>query len=576
MHAPRILALLLSVSALSPSQDVPRSPDEFFGLDRIWDIHLKIKRDDWVGMFPAPRGPDSKRMRFFGKFSYTSGDVSIGSFKATGIGVRMKGNTSFAATAGTLKRSFKLDFDRNDPTGRFLGLTKLNLHCNALDGTQIKEAVSYQLYRDAGMVACRTCFARVFLTIPGEVERAYLGLYTVVEQVDRAFMARNLGDGLILKPEGETMAYRGPEWNAEYDGLYTPKSPTAPDRVGPVIATARLYSDEDDAAFAAGLEAHTDVDQFLRYTAVTTIIVNGDSPVTFDDNYYLVVPDKARKVNWIPWDLNWSMGGFNKAMGAPAADLSIMRPSAKEVFKRVLAVPRFRQRYRELLSELINGPCSAANMTDVVHKAWKTVEQARAEEAKRDDAVTKASKALGGEVSAMGRMFQRRSQGDDLEALLQFVRDRARSVNDQLAGKSQGRVPGRSRRSVPGFQARDLLAGTGALSPSQEGFTRDQVRRALGDAFKKADQDGDGAIDDREVATILGRHLKAIRGEVRRGQEGLVRARTRRAMTSLDQNGDGGIGPDEWRAGILKLLPGWDRDDDGSWSREELNIVKLN
>ena len=228
-------AHLFCLAVLASSLCAQTNQDDFFGLDKIWDIHIQVARADWTQMFPKGKRTAT---RMFGKFSYRTGNVTIGSHTLKGIGIRMKGNATFAANGGTLKKSLKLDFNRNNPKQRFLGMGKLNLQCNALDGTQIKEAVSYQVYRSCGVVAGRTCFARVFLTITGELKRAYLGLYTVVEQVDQRFAKRTLGGGLILKPDGETLIYLGPKWNDDYANAYHPKSTVTDELTRPLIATA--------------------------------------------------------------------------------------------------------------------------------------------------------------------------------------------------------------------------------------------------------------------------------------------------------------------------------------------------
>ncbi len=54
------------------------------------------------------------------------------------------------------------------------------------------------------MPAGRTAFAKVFITVPGCHDKAYAGLYTIVEQVDDRFLQEHFGakGGLLLKPEG--------------------------------------------------------------------------------------------------------------------------------------------------------------------------------------------------------------------------------------------------------------------------------------------------------------------------------------------------------------------------------------
>ncbi|MHC5064690.1 MAG: CotH kinase family protein, partial [Planctomycetota bacterium] len=425
---------LLALVTLAPSICAQDSQEDFFGLDQIWDIHIELEREDWVQMYPQGDGTTT---RLFGKFPYRIGKVTIGSHVLDNVAVRMKGNATFLANGGTLKKSLKLDFNREDPEQKFLGMGKLNLQCNALDGTQIKEAVSYQIYRDCGVVAGRTCFARVFLTLHGELEEAYIGLYTVVEQVDQRYAKRTLGSGgLILKPQGETFAYLGEQWNEDYDGSYFPKTKVTEELTQPLIETAALFDEPSDEAFVNGIEAVMDVERFLKYTAVSSILINTDSPLLVPDNYYLIVTEETKLVTIVPWDMNWSMGAYGYITQTPTLDLSVMMPTQKEVFRRVLSQPRFKERYRELVAEYIAGPCSAEAMTAAIERAHATVEEALAEEEMRIEAIMAAGPELGGRPSRMPVLQPR--DGDDVSALLEWAGDREKSVLDQLAGKSEG------------------------------------------------------------------------------------------------------------------------------------------
>lgn len=583
----RLLATLLSLALFSPAQ-TPRSPtsqDDFFGLDKMWDIHLTVARDVWTQMFPVS-GERRSLFRMNGTFPYHKGDVQIGSHSFPGIGVRFKGNSTFRSTAGTLKRSFKLDFNRHDPEGNFLGLLKLNLQCNALDGTQIKEGASYSIYHAARVHAPRVCYARVYLTMPGTFEREYLGLYTVVEQVDSVFAKRTVGGGLIMKPEGETLAYRGEKWNEQYDLIYVPKSTVTEEMAKPVIELARLCKEADGDAFADGVEKVLDVESFLRYTAVTTLIVNTDSPLFLGHNYYLVVPKTTKKVICVPWDLNMSLGGLSRMMGG-GVDTSVMKPSRVKIFTKMLAVPRFQKRYREIVTELIDGPCSARSVTGAITRAVETAKSAIAEEAGRNESVTKAGEELGGRATRGFGSFRGFGGRDDVAALMDFAKRREQSVRDQLAGKSQGRTlgglfgggggnRGGFGRSAPrGFQVRDVLAGSGVLDPSRQGFSLRDIQATVGSGFESIDANRSGSLDRDELTRVVRLQLKATRGSSKIGRFDLAGSRAKRAMSELDGNDDGAVTPDEWQATLERLLPGWDRDRDGVWTKEELKLAEL-
>ena len=134
------------------------------------------------------------------------------------------------ASAGGLKRSFLVDLDRADHAD-FHGLRAMQLQSGALDPTKAREALAFALFREAGVPAPRTALAEVTLTVPGEHDKAYLGLYTLVEPVDRAFLKDRFGTdkGLLLRPQGlRGLDFLGDDWE-KYRGPYRPLAEPTPD-----------------------------------------------------------------------------------------------------------------------------------------------------------------------------------------------------------------------------------------------------------------------------------------------------------------------------------------------------------
>jgi len=72
------------------------------------------------------------------------------------------------------------------------------------------------IFAEDDVPAPRTAYAEVTLTVPGKYDRAYVGLYTLIEQVGGAFLKEHFqsGKGLLLKPEGLQggLAYLGEDW----------------------------------------------------------------------------------------------------------------------------------------------------------------------------------------------------------------------------------------------------------------------------------------------------------------------------------------------------------------------------
>ena len=71
----------------------------------------------------------------------------------------------------------------------------------------------------------------------------------------------------------------GEEWNEGYENAYGARTAVSKKAGQVIVDFARLMRDHPDG-FEDKLERVLDVDEFLRYLAVTVLIGNGDSPVS--------------------------------------------------------------------------------------------------------------------------------------------------------------------------------------------------------------------------------------------------------------------------------------------------------
>src|SRR5687767_1528244 len=124
-------------------------------------------------------------------FAYVKADVVFDGRHLKSVGVRFKGNLSHSVSSGTPRRPMKLDFERFADGRRFAKLATINLNNQALDTTQAREALAFELFRDAAVPAPRTAYALVRLKVPGLFDNEFLGLYTLIEEVDREFLKRH-------------------------------------------------------------------------------------------------------------------------------------------------------------------------------------------------------------------------------------------------------------------------------------------------------------------------------------------------------------------------------------------------
>jgi spore coat protein CotH len=298
------------------------------------------------------------------------------------LNVRYKGNSSYLAAPDKIKLSLKLDFDDGNKERTFFGLSKLNLNNNIFDPSQMRETVAYDVFRRAGVPAPRTAYARVYLTVPGLYDRVYAGLYTAVEQIDQTFFKDRFGAkvGLLVKPAGfGRLSYLGDDWK-NYEASYFPKVTTKPEDAALLIGLLKLIERRtSDEELEREIGNYLDVDEFLRFLAVQSALVNLDSPLTVNHNYWLTVHPKSHKVIWIPWDLNMSFGGIK----SKNPNLSIQRPWAVGAFPladRVLAIPQMREQYLRVVRQLTEDNFTTKRMGPQIDSIAAAIRDAVAED----------------------------------------------------------------------------------------------------------------------------------------------------------------------------------------------------
>jgi spore coat protein CotH len=437
----------------------------FWSFEKVWTFHVTVGEADWERMQPQrqsrwaaffgggnrraatqpatrpaereepvrERGPGG---RSFGEVElpYVFGTAEFEGMTFRDVGVRFKGNSSYALARQSLKKPFKLDFNRYLEDGAFPpggDVTLLNFNNNAMDPSQIREAVAYKVFRDAGVPAPRTTFARVHFSVPNEHDRTFVGLYTIIEEVNKEFLKEHFGSskGLLLKPEGvRGFEYHGEEWR-HYHDKYDPRGATSENtrRFAEFLKLVDAKQTPDEAVFRERIGGFIDDDAFARFVAVNVVLSNTDSFLAMGHNYYMYLDPKGGRIHFVPWDLNLSMGGFMLAGSVDQqADLSIDRPHAEynNLVKRMLAIDDFRERYRAHVRRIVERQFTVERMSAEIGRLEGVVAAAVEEEKKAGD-------ALGDR--AMGPW-----KPTDLRA---FVENRVKSIEEQLAGRSAGTPP---------------------------------------------------------------------------------------------------------------------------------------
>lgn len=626
-------SLLVSTSQLfaedKPEAQIKDDSDSVFGLTSVWKIHLHVSAENWKTMQPAgggfpgfgppppgggrpnpgterkpndaPPAPGGPGVPFrpgsFGfDFEYVKADVELDGQTIQDVGLRFKGNGSYMLSAATRKRPFKIDFNRYVDGQKFHGMQQLNLHNNVMDPTHVRQALSYAVFQAAGVASPRTAFAEVSLTIDGERERESLGLYTLVEEIDKAFLRRHYqtDKGLLLKPEGtQGLEYKGEDWAAY--SWYEPKSKPKKDEARRLIELTRLIHKADDEQFRREIGSLLDTDQFARFLAANTLLANMDSFLTQVHNYYVYLPPPSSKMQpnkfvFLPWDMDLSMGAFFMAGSAEQLqELSISHPHVGEnkLIERLLAWDEFNTTYRHQIRQLTDACFGDQGLTT---KSLPVVQAALKELIAQDAKRAAAAQPFGGP----GGFGPGPGMFGGQPPLETFIVKRRESIIAQLAGTSKGKTPGMNfgppggggPRGGPGgggfgpgnFHAAQILAA--ADTDKDQKLSRDEFLDLSTKWLRDWDKDKNGSLDEDEIKNGLNDALGPLPNAAPGGFKppagfgpGMFLGPP--LLKAADTDKDAKISKAEWAALFGTWFKQWDKGNDDRLDNAEL-IAGLN
>ena len=454
-----VLLNLWDSNAVADEQAANRA-DALFDIMNVIDVEIRLSSDQWQIMQPPEdtnwdigkafeklmqdavaggdlHSADSSRPGLAGYMGidhqYGKGNVIIDGESVSDVGVRFKGNGTFAEGHASGKYSFKIDFNEYVDGQEFRGLKKINLHSCISDPSMMREALSLEIFREAGIPASRTSWAHVYLTVPGTFDRHYRGLFEVVEQIDKRFLKDRYGnaDGLLLKPSTfGAFRYFEEGWE-RYERAYVPKTDATPEQQQHVMDFAKLVHTADDETFADQVEQFLDVDQFLQFLALNALLSNLDSFLGGSQNYYAYLEPESGQVQMIPWDMDHSLGAF-MLLGTPEdrRNLSINHPQIGEdhkVISRLLNIPAYQKRYREHIEQQMKTSFSEKKLLNRIDELAAVL---RPEITKEGEDRLKRFEASLAETASMWSPH----------LIKQFVRGRHEAVRAQLSGQADGKV----------------------------------------------------------------------------------------------------------------------------------------
>jgi spore coat protein H len=266
--------------------------DPFLDGSVLHDIFLTMNSRDWASL-----------KEHFLDNTYYPADFKWNGQTVRNIGVRSRGTGSRSG----VKPGLRVDFDRYTTDQKFLGLKSFILRNNTQDPSGMRERLSMELFKRMGLVAEREAHARLY------INNTYVGLFTIVESLDKTFLTKNFNenDGHLYEYSFDNAA--ASPFNFGYPGadpaLYTP-TPFKPETLeldpqGEVIE--RLFwtvNIAGDAVWRSSMEEFLDLKKFIRHLAIENFLAEEDG-LTGDygpNNFYFYRFVNKTRFTFLPWD----------------------------------------------------------------------------------------------------------------------------------------------------------------------------------------------------------------------------------------------------------------------------------
>ena len=375
MAAMICLGLCCLWSACAPPPDAPPDYASLFSQDRVGVWELQLESEAWLSLLTQPQ-------------VYVPADLWIDGEAFEQIGLRIMGDALEA------KPSLRIRFDAFRPGLTHCGVKRINLRSTASDPSQVREVAAAEILRKVGLPAPRAALAQVWLDGVGP------GLYTLVEQVDRKFLVDRFGekDGSLVKLEpGGALQDQGDSLNVlayEFKGDETPPDPEG------LLQFIQVLGRTPGERLEEVLPQWVDLEGSLRLWAVLAWMSELDSYLGTGDNLYLYRRASGRYVP-IPWDLNRAFANYHGASCGLSTDALLdLDPMEPTCGARPLEVEAWRQRYRDELESLMDGPLAPESVEPILDRWHGLAAEAAAQDALSEFSPEEFSRALEEDIPA--------------------------------------------------------------------------------------------------------------------------------------------------------------------------------
>jgi len=314
----------------------PDPAEALFDTSVLHDLRLTMKPEDW----------ETLKARCMWD-TYYPADFQWRDMTVARVGIRSRGSGS----RNSYKPGIKIDFNEFVDDQKFLKQKALILANAVQDPGMLNRRLANLIFARMGLPAPRVVHARLF------VNDRYVGLYELVEEIEKPMMGRVFGrdsDGK-KRDGGYLFEYQWEEnftWTHPtddlpfYAALFDPKThdEDAPSVLyGPIEDMFEAVNDSRDGDFEAAAGTYIDLRQFVQFLAVErfTADIDGFLGSWGPNNFYIYRFEGGTQSVFIPWDKDLS---FYELYDDVFAELE-----RTVLGRRVMAVPALRRLYLETL-----------------------------------------------------------------------------------------------------------------------------------------------------------------------------------------------------------------------------------
>ena len=392
---------------------------------RVRRIDILLPQAEWDQIWANPEAKYQARA-----------DANIFGERLEDVGFRMRGQFSLRESGD--KKPWKIDTDAYINGQEYHNLRQLMLLNSIGDPSLLREKLAYEMMRFAGLPASHVAYVELWIDITDDSRpAAFWGVYTLVERVDNKYLDNRFGrdsqGGNLYKASHAQrgpmdLVYYGesitdyPTQNGQY--AYGKMNNEAEADYSDIVALCRVvdgtqYATDDELVQA--LEGAINVDAFLRYMAVITILDNWDSYPYTGNNYYLFTNPASGRFEWIPWDLAWGENIRAGLFPTPGSGLVQRAPLVDQVF----GVASYSSQYLAYVDLLLRYWFNKANISDQVERYHRLVAPYVVQET--------GDKAFYGDRP----MFQPEAFTSAWQDLVRFTSERNQFLQEALANETQ-------------------------------------------------------------------------------------------------------------------------------------------